>query len=308
MAEGPLFAYVLLREAVSLKAISLASILRDALPDRIVEGPPGDDDSALLTIDGSPIVLMAMPFPLPPDAVEGPLRNNFVWPDAGEAVAAHRAHLIVSVLGGKGEPEQTRKSAQTVTRILGALVEKLSALAAIWVPGSVIASPATLESAVRAVNRGEPALDLWVALLIGPGPSTDDGVRTMGCATTGVRLFAGREIEFPPHALPPATLATRVIGAAHILCTKGPILQDGETLGISPTERIRIHHMDEGARPGIPVLMLLPETLEPDPTPEPPAPRPPDEGPFEDGPPSGQPRGGFGSGPIRRPVFGRRLN
>ena len=47
------------------------------------------------------------------------------------------------------------------------------------------------------------------------------------------------------------------------LLLKGPVLKDGDTFGVSETERIRVYHRDKGIMGQTPVLVLDIGTLDP---------------------------------------------
>jgi hypothetical protein len=80
--------------------------------------------------------------------------------------------------------------------------------------------------------------------------------------TVTVMPFVSREIEFMPSTLAPPVIADRILGASQLLIIKGPILREGETLGISNNERIRAHLADRGQRPNVPVYQLNVEQLD----------------------------------------------
>ncbi len=88
----------------------------------------------------------------------------------------------------------------------------------------------------------------------------------------GLQPFVGREIEFWPQPLPVATIAERVIGTIQYLLNKGPVLDDGDTLGVSDSERIRVRHQPRGQRLDVPVLVLSVEHLDEPAAPAQPAP------------------------------------
>ena len=80
--------------------------------------------------------------------------------------------------------------------------------------------------------------------------------------TTGLSAFVDREIEFQPSAKPPDLLASRLIGTIRYLLAKGPVLNDGDTLGISENERIRVRLVASEIRPEQPVYALSLEQVD----------------------------------------------
>ena len=94
-----------------------------------------------------------------------------------------------------------------------------------------------------------------------PSLPTEKGEPTLAAVTKGLQAFVGREIEFQPSTLPPVTIADRVIGTSLYLLSRGPVLQDGNTLGVSAQERIRVVFAKQGRRAGVPVAKLTLEHL-----------------------------------------------
>jgi hypothetical protein len=90
------------------------------------------------------------------------------------------------------------------------------------------------------------------------GPPEPGGQRTLALVTTGLASFVGREIEWLPATLPPAVIAQRVYGVCQYLIVNGMVLKDGDTVGVSESERIRVHFAERGQR-GAPVLQLTME-------------------------------------------------
>jgi Domain of unknown function (DUF4261) len=83
--------------------------------------------------------------------------------------------------------------------------------------------------------------------------------RTLAVLTSGPFPFTGREIEFQPAPISAYEIGKRVIGLCDYLIRSGPVIGDGETVGTTESERIRVRFADSGQRPGIPVLRLIVE-------------------------------------------------
>ncbi|AXS39482.1 DUF4261 domain-containing protein [Breoghania sp. L-A4] len=64
------------------------------------------------------------------------------------------------------------------------------------------------------------------------------------------------EIEFLPAPLQPLDIAQRIYGTIGYLLVKGAVLKDGDTLGQSPSETIRVHFKDRSAHFSGRVLQL----------------------------------------------------
>jgi hypothetical protein len=71
--------------------------------------------------------------------------------------------------------------------------------------------------------------------------------------TQGLEPFVGREIQHPPNGDGPAELYNRVLGLATYLIQNGPVIAEGDTIGASQAERIRVR-LEE--RHGTPLYRL----------------------------------------------------
>ncbi|MFG5380263.1 DUF4261 domain-containing protein, partial [Yoonia sp. R2-816] len=61
-----------------------------------------------------------------------------------------------------------------------------------------------------------------------------------GGETQGLRPFMGYELDLEPVAWPLADVAERLVGTVTYLFWHGPVLNDGDTLGVSEAERFRL--------------------------------------------------------------------
>jgi hypothetical protein len=198
---------------------------------------------------------------LPAVVWEFPLTQNLVWAGAAEAIAGHRAHIVVSATERISGLVEVIAQARRVTALAAVLASLGDTAAVIWNEGRVIHEPGTFLAMATALDNGPPPPQLWTGMLFGQGKPGLPLVRTFGVMTTGLVPFFGYEIEFEPAAVPMMTIAERLLGTLQYLFAQGPVLKDGETLGISNTERIRIARLPETVRPGIPVMKLTIEKL-----------------------------------------------
>lgn len=225
----------------------------------------------LVKIGQTVFAVMYINKPLPPDATERPLAYNQNWPEAKAAFQQHRAHVVAAVFQGGEGFAAARQSAVDLTLLTAALIQSHPVLGVLWTAGNTVAKPEGVFDALKKISEQSFPLDFWLQITPYRPPSIPQGEQVLGFVTEGLQPFVGREIQFEPASLPPQELASRVLNIAHYLLAQGPVLQDGETLGMSETEKVRIHHKAEGARPGVPILELVLEQAD---TPAAPPPRP----------------------------------
>jgi hypothetical protein len=81
----------------------------------------------------------------------------------------------------------------------------------------------------------------------------------MDAVTIGLTSFVDREIEFEIGRLDPEDVLGKVAGLAAYLIEHGNVVKDGDTVGGSETERIKIRHALSRRIGGMPVLRVTPD-------------------------------------------------
>jgi hypothetical protein len=222
---------------------------------------PANSPSVLLQVGKSIIVLMFIDRPLPPDALFTAFATERLWPTAKSEVAPHKAHVVASVMNMPETFAERREAAVHLTAVLGALCRTAPVIGVNWSDAETITKAALLPDWVLQVRQGKWPIHLWAQFIWFGGQTDAQGRRMLGILTRGLRTFVGREIEFEPVALPPETVYDRVCGVVSYLLTQGMVLKDGDSVGISAREKIRVRHgVIEGQN--IPVLRLRLETAE----------------------------------------------
>jgi Domain of unknown function (DUF4261) len=139
---------------------------------------------------------------------------------------------------------------------VAALTELAPAIAVVWTNGNALTEAKEFQSAARNLaDRKLPVL-AWMSVAVFDGPPAKTGARTTAMYTTGLAPFVGREIEFLPSTWPPTQIADRAIGTAQYLMERGPVIKDGETLGTSRCEKVRISLVAAGLCIGKPIFEL----------------------------------------------------
>lgn len=222
-------------------------------------------DGFALRFDGGPLVSVIIANrPLPQVAYVRAVQLNRTWPHAAAAIGRHRAHIIVGLTAEPTDHLEALNGAAYVTMATAAIAALTPALAVVWSTGDAVSEAAQFQHAAGMLAQKQISPEAWVGFEWLDGPRTPQGERTLAVVTTGLRAFIGREIEWLPSPLPPLTIAQRMIGLLQYLIVSGPVIADGDTLGISEAERIRARHSARGHGGG-PVIQLSVERLEPEP-------------------------------------------
>ena len=236
---------------------ALVEALRRRHPDLAWEttsdsAEPNDGNFPFIRCGRHLLVLMSIDAALPSD--DGLWsRAAIVWPGARDIAERHRAHLIVSLMGSN-ENANELETTRLITAVVGGLVDITPQVCAVVWRSQVARSPQTWLDMSR--NAFVPYPDypfmLWIDIA-----SFRSG-QSIGAFTFGLYPFVGREIEFEVPGITGPALVERVSGLACYLIEHRTLVKDGDTIGESETDRIKVHHRTSRFN-GAPVLALGPE-------------------------------------------------
>ena len=232
-------AFVLLHEPVVPDLPALVEALRLRHADLSwTAGTPGPNRprSAFLLCGKRIVILMPVGTPLAEPDEDMWARAATAWPEAHEAAALHRGHVIVSLMG---DSEGKVDDARIVTAVVGGLISITAQACGVVFCGRVArSSQIWLEMSARAFAPypNYPFM-LWIDIV--PFESSPQSV---GALTYGLSRFTGREIEFEVPGRSGPTLLHRLAGLAGDMLERGDHLGDGDTSEASETERISMKH------------------------------------------------------------------
>lgn len=172
-----------------------------------------------------------------PDDLEGPIATSWMWPREPkiENVKQHRSFLQVTMIGGAEDPVRRRLTLTAVT----ALAAKQSGVMAVyWQEASLVIFPPLFVAMAEDINTStSPPLYLWVDLR---AFRNEDG--TTGLFTIGFAALGHMEIEIPRIKMEVGELREWLVEVMCYLLENGPVLMDGQTIGMSAEQQIRIRH------------------------------------------------------------------
>jgi Domain of unknown function (DUF4261) len=181
------------------------------------------------------------------------IRAKSSWPQAQEACAQHRAHIVLSAFGIQDSKLQTSShTAAAVDAIVHAYPE---AIAVVW--GVAVIQPREAYEAVEREVLGEHLpFPLWIGL-----HSFYDERQNIVAMTIGLNYFIDREIEIEGPAKDASDLHQTMLGLIHYCLTTDSPVKDGDTIGANENERLTLIFR-RSVWTGAPVLALsLPGTI-----------------------------------------------
>jgi hypothetical protein len=183
------------------------------------------------------LALALMPVPYPAADLEGPIATSWMWPPQPpiENVKRHRSHLLITMTGGTADPVRRRLILTAVTALAA---KQPGVMAVYWGEATLVIYPPVFVNMAEKINSPQaPPLYLWVDLR---ALRNDDG--TTGLFTTGLSPLGHMEIEIPRIEMEPGDLREWLLNIMYYLLENGPVLKDGQTIGMSAEQQIRIRH------------------------------------------------------------------
>ncbi len=239
---APLIAMVLLEHPLIVDQVAAEAVIASfpASAKAKLHAVKKEGTSLQITFDDMKFTVVSVPEPM---ALRD-FAKQFSQP-SGRAfepmIAAHRAKLIITCAHpgeGFGEVVMAATTVHLLARRFGDLGVPLGGY---WVSSERLCDWAEFTDYADAVlpafdNDPETAFPTryWVSVEM-----TQDGKR-FGGETQGLRPFMGYELDLEPVAWPLAAVAERLVGTVTYLFWHGPVLNDGDTLGVSEDERFRL--------------------------------------------------------------------
>lgn len=247
-AGGAALAMVLLPDAAGFDPGPAIARLQQQPADLPGIGDVASDGGiATGAIPGGTVAAAHMPVPVPNDDLQGPVQLAWYWPDAGEAVARHRSHVIVHATSTELDPLTLRL---LVTRLATAVLEVGEGIGVYIGDACMLRSADDFTEQAHAAAADAFPLLLWVSFnLVNDAPG-------LSAYTMGLGSFGHLELEVRHSVLAPPELLGRLADAACYQLTSGRVLGDGDTFGASASERIQVRHRRSEFLPNTTVAVL----------------------------------------------------
>lgn len=193
--------------------------------------PPPDGGAQVVPCDGSLLITGLVDAPLPRHHWQNWSDQAWWWPEAADVMAANQAHLIVS----SAWHQSNRLDAHVKhTLVIRELIDQLPAVAVSW--GSVLVSADQFAGEFHRFQSEQVLpVRLWVMIQI-----SGDGEGGTIVSTLGMDAFGLMEIEANSAPMEPQDALQFVNNLADYLISNGPVIEDGDTVGGSQSEHIKV--------------------------------------------------------------------
>jgi hypothetical protein len=235
--EGPVGSVLLLeRESFTIDSF-LEQIAKTCVAGKAVSDIKRDKEGAFSFDVGDAFFACLHVEAKYPDDLKGPIATTWLWPREPliENVKRHRSFLHITMIGGSEDPVRRRLILTAVTALAA---KQPGVMAVYWGDASLVIFPALFVSMAEEINTPQsPPLYLWVDLR---AFRNEDG--TTGLFTIGLTKLGHMEIEIPRIKMEIGELREWLRDIICYLLENGPVLLDGQTIGMSAEQQIRIRH------------------------------------------------------------------
>ena len=171
-----------------------------------------------------------MPAPIPDGEAEASAAYNYYWPEAVETTRQHQAHLLVAVMPGDEDNALVRM--QLYSKIISSCLADANALG-VCTSGTVFA-PDFYRSVCAEMHQDQLPVPVWVFLGLYQDESGNHAY------TIGMRQFDKMEMEIRASQHDMSDLHSTLLGICAYIISEDVTLHDGETIGFSAEQQLRI--------------------------------------------------------------------
>lgn len=221
---------VLLEEANSLDVKGVVSDLRDNWKLE-VDDRESSDESSVLVIDGYSIAIGNMPLPIPGDEIKETAAYNYLWPNGEKEATKHKGHILLSILNAGKDPVAENL---LFSKVASAILKHSKSLG-VYIGGrTLLLSKDLYLGNTERMSAEDLPLYNWIYF----GLRQDNGKQSI--YTYGLADFGKKEMEIINSSRSLEELNEMMFNMAHYVIAQDVTLKDGETIGISATQKLKI--------------------------------------------------------------------
>ncbi len=234
-ASGIAVAMVMFDQVPALQAeLVKENLARSWSGDRSVSGFESDGDTLSLSVGEGFGAISIVPAPIPWPELETACQIAWYWPEAADSLRAHRAHAIVTV-GGPAPDSAQRLS--DLTRLTASLAATHNAVGVYWGSSRMVRASEEFVKLSEDLENSAVKAFLWVNVVL----SASEGGK-LNMSTYGLQSLGLMELEANAAEVEEQWLLSKAYDVASYLMENGPVIADGDTIGESAAEKIRIQH------------------------------------------------------------------
>ena len=210
----------------------------DEEPDEGDEDVENSDDAVVMRVGNMMLIVTLFHGHIPDNEAEINAENNYMWPEAVEVAKAHKAHIMVAVLG---EEEKLLERGKLFTKAMAVCCKQKSATG-VYTSG-VVFEPRFYEGFADMMQEDELPIFNWVWF----GLYRSEG--GLNGYTYGMDVFGKEEMEVLNTDAEPEDLRDFLASLASYVLACDVTLKDGETIGFDADDK---HTITRSSGVGLP--------------------------------------------------------
>ena len=210
----------------------------DEEPDEGDEDVENSDDAVVMRVGNMMLIVTLFHGHIPDNEAEINAENNYMWPEAVEVAKAHKAHIMVAVLG---EEEKLLERGKLFTKAMAVCCKQKYATG-VYTSG-VVFEPRFYEGLADMLKKDELPIFNWVWF----GLYRSEG--GLNGYTYGMDVFGKEEMEVLNTDAEPEDLRDFLASLASYVLACDVTLKDGETIGFDADDK---HTITRSSGVGLP--------------------------------------------------------
>ena len=198
----------------------------DEEPDEGDEDVENSDDAVVMRVGNMMLIVTLFHGHIPDNEAEINAENNYMWPEAVEVAKAHKAHIMVAVLG---EEEKLLERGKLFTKAMAVCCKQKYATG-VYTSG-VVFEPRFYEGLADMLKKDELPIFNWVWF----GLYRSEG--GLNGYTYGMDVFGKEEMEVLNTDAEPEELRDFLASLASYVLENDVELHDGETIGFAADDK-----------------------------------------------------------------------
>lgn len=228
--DSTILGMILLEEPNSMEIEKVISELKNKWNLQIGEGEISNETS-VFEINGYRVAIANMPIPVPTEEVTSTAEYNYLWNNGVQEVSIHKAHIILSIINAGKNPIQENI---LFSKIASTILNNSKAIG-IYIGGrTLVLKTEFYQSNVVMMSEDNLPLYIWVYF----GLRQENGKQSV--YTYGLSDFGKMEMEIVNSNNSLEELSEMMFNLVHYVISYDVILKDGETIGLSATQKLKI--------------------------------------------------------------------
>jgi len=196
-----------------------------------IEATTGDNSAVVLTIAGDNFMVGHIPAPIPRGDIEGTSQYAYNWPNALIDTADHKSHLLVSSITGNQDKIARFK---IFTEVICSLLRTMNTVGVYKGSQSLLIPKDDYLTEAKLMSDDYLPLNLWIYYGLRVDGELNSGY------TYGLKEFGKTEMEVVNSSRSLEDIREFLFNISHYVLDYDVEFKNGETCGLSATEKIKI--------------------------------------------------------------------